>query len=73
MFFQVCAVPNAVHHCKQRIVNQRGENPVPGVSVIVHSLSRTGQKLADSQMVMMNRFLLDCLTDSEGLASAPPE
>jgi len=30
---------------------------------ILLGVSRTGQKLANAQMVMMQRFLLDCLTD----------
>lgn len=43
------------------------------ICAILLGVSRTGQKLADAQMVMMNRFLLDCLADSGGREPAPPE
>ena len=39
---------------------------------ILLAVSRAGQKLADSQMVMMNRFLLDCLADQPGREQVPP-
>ena len=42
------------------------------VCAVLLAVSRTGQKLADAQMVMMNRFLLDCLADGRGQAPAPP-
>ncbi len=43
------------------------------ICVILLGVSRTGQKLADAQMVMMNRFLLECLTDGREREPAPPE
>jgi len=39
---------------------------------ILLGVSRTGQKLAEAQMVMMNRFLLDCLADEQEREQAPP-
>ena len=42
------------------------------ICAVLLGVSRAGQNLADSQMIMMNRFLLDCLADSEDRVQAPP-
>ena len=42
------------------------------VCAVLLGVSRTGQKLADAQMVMMQRFLLDCLADDRERAPVSP-